>query len=217
MPSHVAQVLSAITRENRDVRQAYLRAFESDAKIFAEHMGSAISAWLSLYEKAQDNESRKKVLDFAYTAMSLHVNSMKLFLSGQQVAAGNLMRQVLETIALTYLATDPGLRVLERFEANQFSTKNAISNARQHAKRLRLRSGALAALESSQKFYSRFSHPSIMTIGTMTSFAGEGIYLEGAFDDGKIAHYRREVANRLKLAKLFPGFIESVRRNLDEL
>lgn len=209
------EVHAEITRESRAVRHEFIRAFSAEAQAFADHMGEALSKWQDLYSSAQGNERRMKVLALAYTAMSLHISSMKLFLSGQQVAAGNLMRQVLETIALTYLCTDRNLTVLERFDDSTYSTKNAIADAKRSTGRLKLSKAAISKLESAQKFYSRFSHPSKMTVGTLESFSGEGIYLGATYDHGKNKYYKMEVSNRLKLAKLFVGFLQSVHRNLD--
>lgn len=212
---HRRRILAEITRESRAVRQEFVRAFDAETLAFANQMGDALSNWLALYSSAQGDERKMKVLALAYTAISLHVSSMKLFLSGHQVAAGNLMRQVLETIALTYLCTDKNLPFLERFDDGKYSTKNAIVDAKRHARRLNLSKAAISKLESAQKFYSKFSHPTVMTVGTLESFSGEGIYLGATYDQGKHKHYKVEVSNRLKLANLFVGFLQSVHRNLD--
>lgn len=213
--AHRRIVHAEITRESRAVRQEFVRTFDEQSQAFAEQMGEALSYWLDLYSLAQDNERQMKVLALAYTAISLHISSMKLFLSGHQVAAGNLMRQVLETIALTYLCTDRNLPFFKRFDEGKYSTTKAISDAKRHAERLNLSKAAISKLESAQKFYSKFSHPTVMTVGTLESFTGEGIYLGAAYDQGKHKHYEVEVSNRLKLAKLFVGFLKSVHRNLD--
>ncbi|MHB1283373.1 MAG: hypothetical protein ACYCZI_05775 [Metallibacterium scheffleri] len=213
--AHRRMVYAEITRENRAVRQEFVRAFDVENRAFADQMGEALSYWFGLYSSAQGDERQMKVLALAYTAISLHINSMKLFLSGQQVAAGNLMRQVLETVALTYLCTDRKMLFLERFDEGRYSTSKAIADAKRHAERLKLSKAAISKLELAQKFYSKFSHPTVMTVGTLESFSGEGIYLGAAYDHGKHKHYEVEVSNRLKLAKLFVGFLMSVNRNLD--
>jgi hypothetical protein len=209
------QVHREITRESREVRQEYVRYFGKDAQEFSDQMGLALGRWLTLYQAAEGDERRLKVLALVYTAMSLHVNSMKLFMCGQQIAAGNLMRQVLEAIALTYLCTDKKLTVLERFDEGIYSTQKAIADAKRHAARLRLSVKAITKLEKAQKFYSSFSHPTKMTIGTLNDFSGAGIYLGSSYDEGKLKHYRTEISNRLGLAKQFNAFVQSIHHNLE--
>ena len=213
-PAIRSQIYAEITRENRSVRQEYVQAFGVEAKEFSDVMGDTLSAWLKLYESVQGDERRMKVLAIAYAAISLQIGSMKLFLSGHQIAAGNLMRQVLEAIALAFLCSGKDLGILDLFEQDKYSTSNAITDARRNAVKLNLKKTALEVLKRSQAFYSNFSHPSKMTLGTLESFTGEGIYLGATYDQGKYKHYRTEALNRLKLAKQFPGFLQAVQRNL---
>lgn len=208
-------VYAEITRDSRAVRQEFVHVFDKKNQAFAGQMGEALSYWLDQYSSAQSDERKIKVFALAYTAISLHISSMKLFLSGQQVAAGNLMRQVLETIALTYLCTDKGLTFLQRFHDGKYSTNRAIADAKRHSVRLNISKTAMSKLEFAQRFYSKFSHPTVMTVGTLESFEGEGIYLGAAYDPGKHRDYEVEIDNRLKLATLFVGFLRSVHQNLD--
>jgi len=210
-----AQIFAEITRESREVRQEYVRSFFEEAKQFANVMGDVMSEWLSAYESPRLDAAKKKVLALAYAAISLHVSSMKLFLAGQQVASGNVMRQALEAIAVTFLCSEKDLGVLDRFDSDEYSTKNAIRDLRTHCRRVRVKKSALGALEHAQKFYSTFSHPSKLTLGTLESFAGEGIYVGAAYDPGKLKYYRSEIANRIRLAKVFPSFLQVVLRNLN--
>ena len=209
-----SQIYTEITRENTSVREKYVQVFGAEAQEFSDVMGDALSAWLKLWESAQENERHMRILSIAYAAISLQVTSMKLFLSGHQVAAGNLMRQVLEAIALAFLCSGKDLGIPERFEQNEYSTNKAIADAIRNADRLNLKKAALTAFKNPQIFYSKFSHPSKMTLGTLESFAGEGIYLGAAYDQGKYKHYKSEVSTRLKSAKLFPGFLQVIKRNL---
>ncbi len=210
-----AQVLAEITRDNRAVRQNYVGVFSAEALEFSVQMGDALTKWRDFYVEAQGDERRMKVLALAYTAMSLQVGSMKLFLMGHQIASGNLMRQVLETIALTYLCSSSKLKILEDFDEGTYHTHKAIADAVHNATVLGLNKASVSKLKEAQKFYHKFSHPTKMTIGTLESFTDEGIYLGAAFDTGKLKYYKIEIANRLRLSELFVGFIQSVHRNLD--
>ena len=209
-----SRVFAEVTREDRSVRQDYVRAFSTEAQEFANVMGDTLALWSDAYASIQHDEKKKKVLALVYVSLSLHVASMKLFMSGHQIAAGNVMRQVVESVALTLLCASKELNVLDRFDKDAYSAKNAIRDLKKCANRLHLKKSALLALEQSQLFYSRFSHPSKMTLGTFESFEGEGIFVGAAYDPGKLKHYKVEVANRLKLAKVCPSFLQTVLRNL---
>jgi hypothetical protein len=213
-PASRLKVFAEITRDSRAVRHEYLRTFAEEVQQFSDVMGDVLGRWLEAFAALPEDDPKRKVLSLAYVSMSLHVASMKLFLSGQQIAAGNVMRQVVESIALTFLCSSKELDILQRFDNDRYSTKNAIRDVRKNVAKLKLKSNALAALEASQEFYSKFSHPTKMTLGAFESFAGEGIYVGAAFDPGKVKHYRSEVANRLRLTKVFPSFLQTIERNL---
>lgn len=139
---------------------------------------------------------------------------MKLLLSGNTIAAGNIFRQVVETIALTFLCSRKGMTYLDRFEADKYSTSDSLRHVRRNAKNLGLNAAALSALEVAQKFHNKYSHPSKLTIGIYQSFGGEGIYVGAAFDPGKQLVYEKEARQRLKLAKLYPNFLQVVQHNI---
>jgi hypothetical protein len=209
-----ANLYEEITRDRRNVRLEYLKHFDTIASEFATAMGQAVETWAELSDASPDDKRRMRVLALAYTAIALHVNSMKLLLSGNTIAAGNIFRQVVETIALTFLCSGKGMTYLDRFEADKYSTSDSLRDVRRNAKNLGLNAAALIALERVQKFHSKYSHPSKLTIGIYQSFAGEGIYVGSSFDPGKLAVYEKETAQRLKLAKLYPNFLQVIQRNI---
>ena len=208
------KVFVEITEDDANVRAEYLQAFTAEAKEFSSVMAKAMVLWLKLHAAAQAEEGRAQVSALAFTAITLHIGSMKLFLSGHTVAAGNLFRQVVETIALSLLCSGKELGVRERFVEDKYSTSDAIRDVLRHAEELGLEKGALLALEQAQKFYSKYSHPSKITVGVGESFAGEGIYVGGSFDPGKAEFYAKEVSGRLGLAKQFPNFIARLEANM---
>ena len=112
------KIFAEVTTDDPAVRAPYLTRFESEPKEFSEVMARAIGIWLKEHGDAQDNE--KRVQDFAlvFTAIHLHIGSMKLLLSGNTVAAGNLFRQVLETIAVALLCSGKDMGVLHRFNSD---------------------------------------------------------------------------------------------------
>jgi hypothetical protein len=209
-----SHILNEVTRENRSVRLSYVRAFATEANDFSIVLGDTLANWQEMYRSAQDDERQKKVIALGYMTISLQVSSMKLFLSGQQVASGNLMRQAIESSGLTLLCSCKDLSMLDRFDRDEYTTQNTINDVVKYATKLNLKKTHLASLQVAHKHYCKFSHPSKMTLGTLESFTGKGIYLGAAFDHGKEKYYKTEVSNRLKFARNAPGFLKAVKHNL---
>jgi hypothetical protein len=132
--------------------------------------------------------------------LGLHINSFKLFLAGHTVAAGNLFRQVVETIALGLISSSNELDVFDRFDKDHYSARHAVRDVRRNHQRLGLNESSLKALEDAQKFYHSYSHTSKLTIGVSESFAGEGLYVGASFDEGKMPYYLKEIQGRVRLA-----------------
>ncbi|WP_133718430.1 hypothetical protein [Methylocaldum gracile] len=213
-----ADTLDTIRRElasdDAVVRAEFLSHFTPQAEEFANHMANAVRNWRTLDAEVEGDENRAYVSAWAYAAISLHIASMKLFLSGQMVASGNLFRQVVETIAIALLCSTKELNVLERFKADKYSSKNAVRDMLRNSDRIGLIKDALASFERSLEFYHKYSHPSQFTLATCMSFSGDGLYVGASFDDGKMDAYQKEIAGRVGLAGVFSNFIDGVKGNV---
>lgn len=208
------KIFKEITIDDPEVRAEFLKRFGSAASEFSEIMAQVMQIWLKEHGDAQGNEKRLKVVALVFTAIHLHIGSMKLLLSGNMVASGNLFRQCLETIALALLSSGKDLTVLDRFDNDQYSTHDSIRDVFRSAKRLGLKEDGVRALRDAQEFYHKYSHVTKFTIGAVESFAGEGIYVGASFDEGKLEFYAKEVAGRLNLARVFNSFIAAVKANI---
>lgn len=209
-----AKIFTELSSDDKEVRDEYFNHFEGKAREFSENMAKAIAAWRVLDATVEGNERMAFVSAMVYTAITLHIQSMKLLLSGHIIAAGNLFRQSSETIALSLLCAGRELSVLERFMKDQYSTNDAIRDVQRHSDKLGLLREGVATLAAGQNFYHQFSHPSKLTIAAVTSFSEDGLYVGASFDDGKLAAYRKEVDGRLGLSKVFFGIVEAVRANV---
>lgn len=208
-------ILKELTSDDSEVRSDYLKLFEADAKAFADAMAQAFMKWRTFDNEVKGNEKRAHVSALVYTAITLHILSQKLFLSGQTVAAGNLFRQVIESIALALLCSGKDLDVLKRFMEDKYSSTDAVRDVLRHDKKLSLKGHALEALKNSQEFYHMYSHVTKMTIATGMSFSEKGgLYVGASYDKGKVEAYTKEAKGRLSLAKVFPNFIEGVAANV---
>ena len=210
-----AKIFTELTSDDSDVRAEYLKLFECDAQKFATSMAQAVMKWRTLDADVRGDENRAYVSSLVCTAISIHVLSLKLLLSGHIVAAGNLSRQVVEFFALSLLCAGKDLTVLERYKNGNYSTHKAISGLLRHSGKLGLNRDGVEALKDAQKFYSKFSHPTPLTQATFMSFSGQGLYVGANFDNGKVEQYRQEVNSRVDLAEVFPNFVDGIIANVE--
>jgi hypothetical protein len=207
-------ILSEITKPDEAVATGFLGRYEGKAAQFAELMAQAMMDWQALTAEAERNEKIGLVANLVYCAITLHIQSMKLFLSGHIIAAGNLSRQVTEAIATALLSSGKTLPVLDRFVEGKYSTKKAVADVQKQRKILGLKEDGLKALAQSENFYHLHSHLTLMTIGAMTSFEEQGLYIGASFDAEKIEQYDKEIASRIGLAEVFPNFVAAVAANV---
>jgi hypothetical protein len=208
-------LLEEIDGDAADVREMFRKHFPAVVETFVGHMTSAFVAWDSFDRRLKGDERLSLVSALVYTSISLHVQSMKLFLSGHIVAAGNLTRQVVESIALALLCSNKQHDVLDRFMANKYSTSHAVADLRRRFKQLQLHPDAVEALEIAQDFYHRYSHPTILTLASTTEFGDASrLFIGASFDELKIDSYETEIASRLSLAEHFESFVSAVLANL---
>jgi len=208
-------IFKELTSDDSEVRGEYLKHFESSAKRFAQSMAHAFIKWRDLDNEVKGDEKRAHVSGLVYIAITLHVLSMKVFLTGQTVAAGNLFRQVLESIALALLCSGKDLDILRRFMEDKYSSNDAIRDVLRHYHKLSLQGDALEVMKKSQDFYHKYSHVTKMTIAAAISFSQKGgLYVGASFDDGKLGAYKKEIDGRVSLAKVFPNFVDGVASNV---
>ena len=234
----VAQkILEELSQDDNKVRDRFLGEFRQEALEFAQHMADALLCWLTLIgEIAPDKRVNENIAAFSpyknaffksredyaaafvYSAIALHINSMKLFLSGHMIAAGNLMRQVLESMAMALLCSSPSLGILDKFIRGHFSTQKSIPVLIKHANKLGLNKEAVKGLLRVQEVYHKYSHLSNLTLISFLSLETKAdMYIGCSFDEGKVAGYRAEVTSRMAFAKVFSNFVEHVSRNISSL
>src|SRR5260370_16920060 len=105
-------IFRELTSDDSEVRGEYLKLFEAEAKVFADSMAQAFIKWRAFDSSFKGDEKRAHISALVYTAITLHILSMKLFLSGQTIAAGNLFRQVIEIIAPALVCSGKNLQLL---------------------------------------------------------------------------------------------------------
>ncbi|RJO61699.1 hypothetical protein C4544_01985 [candidate division WS5 bacterium] len=208
------KINTEIISDDADDRAEYLKHFKTDVDKFTFAMATAFMGWRKLDNTIKGDEKRAYVSGLVYTAITLHILSLKLFISGHTVAAGNLMRQVLESIALALLCAGKNLGILEQFMDRSYRSNNAIRDVMKHYKILELKEPGVRQLSEAQKFYHQYSHPTLLTLATGMS---DGVlYVGASFDESKIEAYTKEINSRVGLAEVFDNFIYAVYANLSK-
>ena len=115
------KIVAEITSDEPDVRRSYLERYAEQINDFGTGMANAVLAWRDLDAGSEKEEGRAYVSALVYCAITLHIQSMRLFLSGHPIAAGNLSRQVIESIALALLCSSKQFPVLQLFIEDKYS------------------------------------------------------------------------------------------------
>ena len=210
------KIRTEIREDLVDVRKEFLEHFGEEADRFVDLMTLAFLRWSELDAAARQDQKKANVSGLVFSAITQHVISFRLFLSGFIVAAGNTQRQVLETIALALLCSCNQLDVLDRFMEDQYSTNNAVRDVLRQKDKLDVKEGALEVLRDSRNFYHMYSHPTFATLASHIRFSDQGraLYVGASFDDGKLEIYRKEVAERVSLAEVFENFVQGIIQNI---
>ncbi len=209
------EIRTEITTDIADVRDRFLKEFPGEIEEFVEHMADAFLNWRKLDAKIGTDVRLAHVSALVYSAVTLHILSMKLLMSGHIVAAGNLMRQVVESMATGLLCSATSLGILDKYIKGKYSTNKSIDQVIKYADKVGAKREALKQLQKTQVFYHKYSHPSLFTVASHICFDTEGaLYVGCSFDEGKVVQYRKEVKGRLGLAKVFPNFVQGIANNM---
>ncbi|MCH7777044.1 MAG: hypothetical protein IH878_10980, partial [Gemmatimonadetes bacterium] len=136
--SAVDKIRIELTGNLDDVKQEFMAHFGADLERFIDSTAHAFLRWVKLDAASGGNEERAIVSGLVFSAITLHIISMRLFLTGYIVAAGNIQRQVLETLALALLSSCKSLDVLARFLNDTYSANNAVRDALRHADKMKV-------------------------------------------------------------------------------
>ena len=177
-------------------------------------MAKAFQNWKKFDDKTKLDREKAAISAMLYLAMTLNISSMKLFITGNQIASKNIHRQVLESIALAFLFSDRSIDTLELFMKQKYPANKAIKDVIRHQSKLHLTKYSLDILSNSYRFYRHYSHITSNTIASFVSVADKAIYVRSHFDENKISEYKIEINMRVSLASIFDNIIESVINNV---
>lgn len=208
------KVNSAIGQDNPDIRNSFLSHFSFDIGKFSYDMAKAFQKWKIFDDKIEGDRKKAAISGILYLAITLNISSMKLFISGNPIASGNIHRQVLESIALSFLFSDRSLDTLELFLKQKYSAHKAIKDVIRHQSKLKLNKKSLDILSNSYSFYEHYYNITANTIASFVSISDKAIHLSPEFDESKISEYKKEIDMRVSLASIFGNILKSVIDNV---
>ncbi len=216
--SSVSAIISGeVIGDNSEVRQNFITYFNEQISKFIESMSNAYFNWKNFDFNIGTDEKKAYISALIYSAINAHIVSLKIFLSGYMIAAGNLQRQVIETLAIALLCSDSSLDIVDRYMNDKYSTNKAVRDVLRKFKKLNLNKDALQVLEHAYLFYHDYSHPSKLSLASLISFSEKGkLYLGASFDIGKINEYTKEINSRVSLANIFDNIVDGIRINVSK-
>lgn len=236
-PAQPGHIINEIFNTNDQVGSEFSKHFPKELLEFADNFSLSYKKYLEFDRLLQNtkNEQKGMVLGLTYLFLDNIFTSVKLFILGYQIPAGNLMRQVTEGVALASLCSlkDP-IVINTRKEKGKLKKIHFYTNflkdssdARSHlsvkylelnAKQYGISSDAIVALNNQKKIFNNYSHPSILAISSLVSHEYPGkIFMGGGFDKEKIDQYRIELVNRVRFCAILPNVIQWLIENIKEL
>lgn len=210
--STITLVEDFLTEDAPAIRRLFLDTLSSELADFVPMMAQTFDLCEQFREFSEGDDSREKVYWLLFNAVQGHLISMRIFVDGFLVPSCSLQRQVLESIAMALLVSKPELGIAERFSDEKYSSSKAIQDVIRKAGILNIDPSGMETIKKMAKFYDQFSHPTLLTIASYSSFdKPEQRYIGGAFDQGKIDQYKIECASRVKLAELLCNAISGIR------
>ena len=200
-----------------EVQGSFVERYKSSLDDFIAEMTKAIKCWKRVDSRVQGSEEIAHVSSLVFGVINNHIVSMKLFLMGLPIAAGNMDRQVIEGMALALLVSRRDIGVRKKYMEGKYSTHKALRDAKRYASKLGIDPVAVQQFELGSKFRDQLSHPSFMTVAHSMFLNPTGRpMIGGFFDKGKLEIYDKEVKIHVSLASTMCNFIEGVEQNLVE-
>lgn len=205
---------------------------------FAAHLGAELDLlvpalahcfeWLEPITDAADRAGTQQAAlaaGFGLGTLDDLLVATKLLLSGKLAAAGNVMRQVIEGVAMAILcAADAPLIIARKKKTGpvmgcywelawnshqSVQAHHALKQLDWNAEQLGVSRLAVDTLMRAKQIYNQFSHCGWATIASRASRDTPGlVYLGGHFDEGKLDIYRDEMVQRIGLSRVLPGMLD---------
>lgn len=234
-PARPNEIVKEFYHDNSEVINEFTVHFSKEILEFAELFSEAYKKYLELNRLIKDTENKQKayVVGITYFLLDNLLTSVKLFIMGYVIPSGNLMRQVIESVALATLCS---LKDKIQISIKKKKTKNihfytsfinhkpeaksflALKHLEMNYDNLGINKDAINALKKSRTFYHHYSHPGEFSLASTISFEKPGnLFIGGSFDSGKIDEYKKELAQRINFCKILPNIIAGLIYRVKQL
>jgi hypothetical protein len=213
--------------DDRAVKDEFARHLDGELNQLAEVLAACFVLLPGINEAANKAHTMRTALvaAFVFGVLDDLVVSTKLLLAGKLPAAGNLMRQVVEGIAMSILCSTDALLIIqtkaknqppvmarywEKLENEDTRTQGhrAVRQLEWNAATLGVNADAVARLRHSRDHYNAFSHCGPLTIASRVALDAVGTaWVGGHFDPAKLETYRVEMNERIGLCRVLPPFM----------
>jgi len=234
-PARPDEIVKELFHDNSEVLNEFSGRFSKELLEFAELFSEAYKKYLELNHLIRETENKQKayVSGLTYLLLDNLLTSVKLFIMGYEIPSGNLMRQVIESVALATLCS---LKNKIRISTEKNKTKDihfytSFINHKSEAKSflalkhleanydsLGINEDAINALKKSRSFYHHYSHPGEFSLASTISFEKPGkLFIGGSFDNGKMEEYKKELVQRINFCKILPNIIAGLIYRVKQL
>lgn len=219
------EVVAEIFDNDSWIKDEFAKHLSAEILAFGEALAESFRRFPALDKLSAESEQSAFVAGFVFGVVDDLLISMKLLVAGKMVAAGNLMRQAIEGVAVAILCSAPELvsvrrknstvkiKYWERVKANDraVSTHLSIDQLEINCDMLGVSRDAVSKLRSARKHYHQFSHPGLLAMASRMDLGEAGpIYAGGNYDASKIPAYRTEIAERTGFCRTLPGMIDGL-------
>jgi hypothetical protein len=221
------EVFLELFNENKEIIHSFENKFPKELLDFAENFSFAWKKYMELNRLLENSSNKQRgfVLGWVYLLLENLFTSTKLFIQGHSVPSGNLMRQVIEGIAMAILCSlDEKIEIYSQkkrkwVEANFYEsfrkdkpdaiTSKALWYLDKNKKKLNLKKEGLEILYKVRKHNHQYSHPSQLSLGATIWFGSPPkLFFGGGFDEEKIREYKIDLDIRTGLCKQLPAVID---------
>lgn len=230
-PPDPAAIMRELFDDDRWVKDQFAAHVGEALPDLSEALATCFRLLPALNEAANKAETMRTafVAGFVFGVLDDILISTKLLVTGKVPASGNVMRQVVEGIAMSILCSSdrplivkqatkkkPAVWALywELLESDDPCTQGhfAISQLGWNATLLGVDAVAIERLRAAKGHFNIFSHCGKVTIASRMALEQVGTaYVGGDFDPAKLGGYRNELQQRIALCRVLPPFIERMR------
>lgn len=215
-------ISSIVLGEEVSVRSEFMRRHKRQVNQCIRRATQVYDEFQQLHVTWGNHDERRMAVALTIHASLQNVlSSLYMLASGYPVAAGNSMRQYVETLAVSLLFADPNLSDFSRYTANKktFDFSGAVNRLTQkkvsHSLRasLGITSNGWKTLIGTRDFYHLHSHTSVVALGFLLDWRkGQGVVLGAHYDPKKHRVYAKELTARLVALTALVQLVRTVDR-----